>query len=497
MIRFLLPTDVAWPSTPDSGHDATRGHRPSPALRLRSRRSRLRWERRSTETGRSADNSEEGQEQNERMECRTERDKETVKSEGIEVVNESEELFSASESESPSLLLSHWNTQGHTETGEMQEGEGKREKETELRDEGNKDSMRASLLPTCRSPAMHTKGGRQDSTQNRGKKETEGGEEDENSRGQRDGRLCEENSNNDTEQHAAEKTESKQTQDVEKKEEKSGMGGDEKGVSLLDSCTLVEGLLFPAEYYVRTTRRMTSSQSQPDMQAIILSQLSMGRRRWGRGRGRGLARHTHNDERSDQHTDLSSVSSAGPPVQSQAAGASAELSQSSSEISDQISVSETNMDAFSSPTVCTARSGRGRRRRGRGRARGRPQTPRCSLSLDIHHPGLEQNSDDPQPTSIPLSSELSPHGADRPKSCLTLGETVPAPYDTRPASTHSTATQLSSEVTGAQSSPASGQQGNVYPIFLKSSDRTNRCTQRNTSKTCMENIQYMCVCVSQ
>ncbi|XP_067441325.1 partner and localizer of BRCA2 isoform X2 [Thunnus thynnus] len=453
-IRFLLPTDVTCPLTPDSGHDAARCHRPNPALRLRSRSSRLRWERRSAEAGRSADNSEEGQEQSERMEGGTERDEETVKSEGTEVVNESEELFSPSESESPSLLLSHWNTQGHSETGEMQEGEGKRE----LRDEGNELS----------SPAIHTKGGRQDFTQDRGKEETNGGEEDENRRVQRDGRPSGENSNNDTEQHAGEKTDSEQTHDVEVKEEKRGMGGDEKGVGLLDSCTLVEGLLFPVEYYIRTTRRMTSSQSQPDIQAINLSQFITGRRRRSRGRGG----QTRNGERSDQRADL----------QSQAADTSAELSQTSSEISDQISVGETNTDAFSSPTARTARPGRGRgRRRGRGRGRGRPQTPRCSLSLDTHHPGLEQTSDDPQPTSTPLSSDLSLHGADREKLCLNPEETVPVPEDAQNASTHSAATQPSSQVNGAQSGPASGQQGKVYPIFLKSSDKTNRSTQRNTS----------------
>ncbi|KAM7394567.1 hypothetical protein PAMP_021358 [Pampus punctatissimus] len=456
VIRFLLPTDIACPSTPDSGHGAARGHRPSSALRLRSRRSRLRWERRSAEAGRSTDNSEEGHEQSERMECKTERQEETGKSEGTEVVHEGEELFS----ESPSLLLSHWNAQEtgtHTETGEMQEGEGKREKEAEMTDEGNKDAVQVSLLPMCRSPAIHTEEGKQDFTENQGNKETQGGEEGVNSR------LGEENSNNDTVQHAGEKIDTEQTHDMEIKEEKSGMGEDEKDVSLLASCTLVEGLLFPAEYYVRTTRRMTSSQSQPDMQAIILSQLSMGRRR--RSRGRGLERHTHNDERSHQHTDC-------PHMQSHAADTSDELAQSSSEIPDQFSVSETNMDAFSSPAVCTAGAGRGssRRRRRRGRGRGRLQTLRCS-----HHVGLEQSSDDHQHGSTSISSNVSLHGADRLKSCLTSEETVPVLDEDQPASTHS------SEVNGAQSSPASGQQGKVYPIFLQSSDRTHRSTQRNTN----------------
>ena len=45
------------------------------------------------------------------------------------------------------------------------------------------------------------------------------------------------------------------------------------------SCTLVEGLLFPVEYYVRTTRRMANSQSPLDLQAVIHSQLSRGQGR--------------------------------------------------------------------------------------------------------------------------------------------------------------------------------------------------------------------------
>ncbi|XP_066506193.1 partner and localizer of BRCA2 [Hoplias malabaricus] len=51
--------------------------------------------------------------------------------------------------------------------------------------------------------------------------------------------------------------------------------------SFLDSCTLIEGLPFPVEYYVRTTRRMAASQSPVDLDAVIHSQLSgaRGRRR--------------------------------------------------------------------------------------------------------------------------------------------------------------------------------------------------------------------------
>ncbi|NXI28144.1 PALB2 protein, partial [Sterrhoptilus dennistouni] len=48
---------------------------------------------------------------------------------------------------------------------------------------------------------------------------------------------------------------------------------------MLSSCTVVEGLLFPVEYYVRTTRRMSNCQRKVDLDAVILSQL--GRRKKG------------------------------------------------------------------------------------------------------------------------------------------------------------------------------------------------------------------------
>ncbi|XP_073698893.1 partner and localizer of BRCA2 [Garra rufa] len=48
---------------------------------------------------------------------------------------------------------------------------------------------------------------------------------------------------------------------------------------VLDSCTLVEGLPFPVEYYIRTTRRMAASHSTVDLDAVIYSQLTGGRGR--------------------------------------------------------------------------------------------------------------------------------------------------------------------------------------------------------------------------
>ncbi|XP_044513238.1 partner and localizer of BRCA2 [Gracilinanus agilis] len=46
----------------------------------------------------------------------------------------------------------------------------------------------------------------------------------------------------------------------------------------LNSCTVLDGLPFPVEYYVRTTRRMSSCQKTVDLEAVIQSQLSVKRK---------------------------------------------------------------------------------------------------------------------------------------------------------------------------------------------------------------------------
>ncbi|NXQ61764.1 PALB2 protein, partial [Anthoscopus minutus] len=47
---------------------------------------------------------------------------------------------------------------------------------------------------------------------------------------------------------------------------------------MLSSCTVVDGLLFPVEYYVRTTRRMSNCQRKVDLDAVILSQLGRSKK---------------------------------------------------------------------------------------------------------------------------------------------------------------------------------------------------------------------------
>ncbi|XP_034455253.1 partner and localizer of BRCA2 isoform X1 [Hippoglossus hippoglossus] len=481
VIRFLLPSDADCPQTPDPSHDAVRGHRPSPALRLRSRRSRLLWERRSAEVCRITDNSEEVQEQGDKLESVGtiageekihSEEAEKIKSEEAEVVIESEELFSSSESDSPSLLLTHWKTHAHTETGdtegkEIKEEDEQSEKEDEATIDGKKESESTSLLLQCQNSAVQSEESGRDRTPNGEREEGGEGDSGENSRGQRETTLSDESHDKNMEETATEKIETEKMHDgtMEIKEEKS----------VLDSCTLVEGLLFPVEYYVRTTRRMTSSQSQPDMQAVLLSQLSTGRQRRGRGRGRGrgLNRHTHTSGCSDLNSqeDFSSLTTASidPHESSHACtvDASAELSANSQRSSEISSKSQNGVDASSSPAVSATHPGAGRRRRGRrrGRGRGRSQTPRSIKCLDIVQ---METSVDPQPTLTPLSSSSSPslHAPDGLKPRLTPQEPVLLSDDDQPVSTCHTGTQPSPGVNGAQCSPASRHLQRVYPMFL-------------------------------
>ncbi|XP_068945471.1 partner and localizer of BRCA2 isoform X2 [Petaurus breviceps papuanus] len=46
----------------------------------------------------------------------------------------------------------------------------------------------------------------------------------------------------------------------------------------LNSCTVLDGLLFPVEYYVRTTRQMSNCQRAVDLEAVIQSQLGVKRK---------------------------------------------------------------------------------------------------------------------------------------------------------------------------------------------------------------------------
>ncbi|XP_077574622.1 partner and localizer of BRCA2 [Stigmatopora nigra] len=186
-------SDTVWtplPSTPEQEHhDSTCASRDSPALRLRSRRSRIRLQTR----------GEEGE-----------------KSQGEATFPDKSQSV---ESPSPSLLLSHWSI-------------------PTLKDASQEGKIEADV------PVYGTVN------------ENGAGEVDE-------GHVT---------------TEEKSCENLLNEPHCSSVEGQDHK-SLLETCTIVEGLPFPAEYYVRTTRRMTLERSQPDLRGVIHTQLSSGRPR--------------------------------------------------------------------------------------------------------------------------------------------------------------------------------------------------------------------------
>lgn len=444
MIRFSLPRDLPCPQPPDSSSDVTRSHRPMPAMRLRSRHSRLRWEKRSANALKCSDNSQ--QEQNKNL--ITSDVKRTIKE--YDVFNGSEELFFGPESESNSLLLTHWSTQEPTETGDKsgkgsQRHQEEREKKSYLEVDGK------SVRPT-----LTTEGGVQNIIEKNYITNKEGGDSVGQSK-EGDTVACEEGNHENTEHNTAQMRGTEKHEDfVEMKKENNQITAEDKAANFLDSCTVVEGLLFPVEYYVRTTRRMTFSQSQPDLQAVILSQLSMGRHRRSRGSSRGT---NHEKQHSDWHTDSSlsitpstSVESMKPSINS-----SKDFCHSSSDISSYF-ISETPV----SLPVPSVHPSIGRRK---GRGRRRPQRQQLLKQ------GCDQTRGGPQPSSSPVLSTQLISQAD---------ETNPKLVLSQQSLTHSSLAQPS-VVSGAPTSSTAGHQENVYPIFLKSS--TNQSQQMKIGKS--------------
>ncbi|XP_054912382.1 partner and localizer of BRCA2 [Poeciliopsis prolifica] len=371
-IRFSLSGDRTSSKTPDLSSDIVGSHRPSPALRLRSRRSRLRWEKRSANTPEGSDNS---QRQQELMgNTRPGDEEQMIKDEDVFI--ESEELFSDPESESPSLLLTHWSMQEHTKTGDKTKNGNQRSQEE------TRTKIGPEVDGKCGGPALTTENKGQNARDNSFINNKMG--EDSVSQSQaRKPVTCVEGIHEGAQMTAIEKHEDS----VEIKKENDQITADENAVSLLGSCTLVEGLPFPVEYYIRTTRHMTLSQTQPDVQAVIMSQLSTGRRRRSRGRSR---RTNQGVQRSDRHTQTDSPTSTTPSTSVDSlkpsnVNTSKDCSQSSSDFSTS-AISEAPV-SLQGPSI---RPPKGTRR---GRGRGRPQRQQllkqgCSLTSGCLQPPL-------------------------------------------------------------------------------------------------------------
>lgn len=404
-IRLLLPSH-----TTDPIHDSAGRIRPSPASQFRSRLSRQRSGTRRVDSVESNDSSTLKQATAAALTEAPERPPATDAS-------QSQELYSGTDGDSPSLLLPHWNTvqskKGCVENKKIDGESEQREKGTGLE---KKEPDSKYLLLTPQNAEIHNAGRHtsQDNAQ------------------VADGRPCEVGINTEPTAEERGKCEDGRESAVGNKGDGSETGakGEEvRGSGLWDSCTLVEGLLFPAEYYVRTTRRMASSQSQPDMRAVILSQLNIGRHQ----RSRGRARRPQRRER-----DVSETQSGSSPQDSSAAAGPRSLT--SSDGSDHLHVS-------SGAGAPAARPARGRRRR-RGRPRGRRAAQGDGAA--------ETRQRDCEPSSSCSQLPVSP-------SSQGAGESKPPPaVDSQPAVTGTDHSVLSSATSGHR----------LYPIFLTGSSKT-------------------------
>uniref|UniRef100_A0A8C5RVE3 Partner and localiser of BRCA2 WD40 domain-containing protein n=1 Tax=Laticauda laticaudata TaxID=8630 RepID=A0A8C5RVE3_LATLA len=156
------------------------------------------------------------------------------------------------------------------------------------------------------------------------------------------------------------------------------LGGVTPSKEVLSSCTVVEGLMFPLEYYVRMTRSLSRCQNEVNLEAVIQSQL---------GKGRKGRRGPHKGQRGNL---------AQPPQ---------ELPKRDNRLS---STPRMRGDASGSPprSPKSGRSGQGRRSR---RLRRRTQQ-RTSFSTDsppasspgLASPALWMVEDSPAPAALPL-----------------------------------------------------------------------------------------------
>lgn len=428
-IEPRLPSDAV--HTTDAIHGSAGRDRPSPASQFRSRLSRQHL------SGTRRVDSVESKDGSKLKKIADARLPEATEGPLATDASQSEELHSGTDSDCPSLLLTHWNTvhkkKGYIEDKKIHGKSEKREKRTGVEKKGP-HSKYVPLRP--QKTELH----------NAGKHSSQVNVQVGNERPREVGVVTEQTAKGQGKCEDGQKGTAGNRGDESEKVEKDEQV---KGTGLLDSCTLVEGLLFPAEYYVRTTRRMASSQSQPDIQAVILSQLNLGRHQ----RGRGGARRQGNRKRESQSsvspaaaattTTTAQPALASPRLESQDSGAAAGLhSLTSSDGSDHLHVS---VDAASSPPASAARPTRGKQRR-RGRPRGR------RLTQDDDAAKTRQQDGGPGSRLLPVSPSTQVGGGSKP----------PLAVESQPASTDTNQSVLASATSGHR----------LYPIFRMGSNKT-------------------------
>ncbi|XP_027747756.1 partner and localizer of BRCA2, partial [Empidonax traillii] len=150
----------------------------------------------------------------------------------------------------------------------------------------------------------------------------------------------------------------------------------------LSSCTVVEGLLFPVEYYVRTTRRMSSCQRKVDLDAVILSQL--GRSKKGQ-RSKCMQKDANSDQPSQERAegDLESGVVPFPFLGAEKDPANSSSSEKSLPVSSSSS-SSTSLGSISQKSIISTRQEQSRSQRNRkGRRRFACKAPVHPVSQEL------------------------------------------------------------------------------------------------------------------
>uniref|UniRef100_A0A8C8RV14 Partner and localizer of BRCA2 n=1 Tax=Pelusios castaneus TaxID=367368 RepID=A0A8C8RV14_9SAUR len=175
--------------------------------------------------------------------------------------------------------------------------------------------------------------------------------------------------------------------------------------SALSTCTMIEGLLFPVEYYVRTTRRMSNCQRKVDLEAVILSQLGRSRK----GLRSKSKRINSNPDQVSQETVRSDVQLRGTPFPFVGAASDPVSSSSSQKSLPPSDESNTSIGGLSQSNITSTKGAKGRSwRRGKGRG-----GSTCKPALNVSQ--AQPESSDltvPKGNSHLLSSEKENHEGD-------------------------------------------------------------------------------------
>ncbi|NWV11204.1 PALB2 protein, partial [Ptilonorhynchus violaceus] len=150
---------------------------------------------------------------------------------------------------------------------------------------------------------------------------------------------------------------------------------------MLSSCTVVEGLLFPVEYYVRTTRRMSNCQRKVDLDAVILSQL--GRSKKGQ-RSKSKQKDANPNQPSQERAEGDSELGVVPFPFLEAENDAANSSSSQKSLPASSSSSSTSLGSFSQKSITsTRRERRQSQRKQKGRRKSACKAPVHPVSQEL------------------------------------------------------------------------------------------------------------------